>query len=92
MGDICEQTGDFCGVQSRPGWQGEWMRLLEADLNPIGDWAVSVSAQSTAQHHHQLKRVKLARPDAKMHLGSRQGCEILQSAGGVKEISRYITL
>ena len=68
------------------------MRLLEADLNQIGDWAVSVSAQSTAQHHHQLKRVKLPRPDAKMHLGSRQGCEILQSIGGVKNISRYITL
>ena len=68
------------------------MRLLEADPNQIGDWAVSVSARSTAQHHHQLKRVKLARPDAKMHLGSRQGCETLQSAGGVTDISRYITL
>ena len=60
------------------------MRLLEADLNQIGESTVSVAAQSTAQHHHQLKRVKLPRPDAKMHLGSRQGCEILQSAGGVK--------
>ena len=68
------------------------MRLLEADLNQIGESTVSVSAQSTAQHHHQLKRVKLARPDAKMHLGSRQGCETLQSAGGVTDISRYITL
>ena len=68
------------------------MRLLEADLNQIGESTVSVAAQSTAQHHHQLKRVKLARPDAKMHLGSRQGCETLQSAGGVTDISRYITL
>lgn len=66
------------------------MRLLEADLNQIGESAVSVSAGSTAQHQLQLKRVKLGRFDAKMHLGSRQGCEILlEVSTKFREISHY---